>query len=185
MTRVHVLSTSARPDSVSRAAVPVVRRRLRELDVTPTVTDVLDLPPVWSAGWDREAYPPQYGHLWDDVAGADGVVFVSPVYCYSPAATTKTLQELLSGALQHKPVAVVMASSTARSHLVAQQLASALALDASALVLPGHVLLHEEDLQADRTLRPDPARRTEDLVDRFVAYVAACRHLRPVPATGR
>lgn len=181
MMRVHVLSTSARPDSISRAAVPAVLARLRERKVEATVTEVLDLPPVW----DCDAYPPQYGRMWDAVAAADGVVVVSPVYCYSPAATTKTLQELLSGALQHKPVAVVMASATARSHLVPQQLASALALDASAHVLPGHVLLHAEDLQPDRALRPDPARRTVDLVDRFVAFVAACQLLRPVPATGR
>lgn len=181
MTRIHVLSTSARPDSVSRAAVPVVRERLRELEVDVTVTDVLDLPPVWSAGWDRDAYPPPYGHLWDAVDAADGVMFVSPVYCYSPAATTKTLQELLSGALQHKAVAVVMASATARSHLVPQQLASALTLDASAHVLPGHVLLHGEDLWPDHTLRPEAARRTVELTDRFVTFADACRGLRPLP----
>lgn len=56
--------------------------------MTPTGTDVLDLPPVWSVGRDREAYPPQYGHLWDDVAGADGVAYVAACRHLRPVPAT-------------------------------------------------------------------------------------------------
>ncbi len=179
--KIKILSLSANTDSVSRAVLPVMLELLNTAGHDHSVTDIRDLPPVWINGEGLSGLPSPYQDLHDQVAVADAVLFMLPVYCYTMSSGAKAIAEVLFTALKHKPVAFVVAAGTYRSHLAIGDLMASLAFERETFCFPRHVLLTEDDLDQDR--RPQAAihRRLGLLVADFCRFADLLKTFRSQP----
>lgn len=174
--RFVILSLSASEHSVSRACVPALTDALDRLGHSRTITDVRDLPPVWSRKGGISVYPEPYQRLYKQVEECDGIFFFMPIYCYTASGPTKILSEILGGtggALTWKPAAFVVASGTARSHLAVRDLMASMAFEQQTLCYPQHVQVMAEDLDAEKRPGAEPRRRIELLARGFCRFAQA------------
>lgn len=167
---IKILSLSANTDSVSRAVLPTVAELLSAAGHVYSVTDIRDLPSVWINGEGLSGLPAPYQVLHDQVAAADAVLFLVPVYCYTMSSGAKAIAEVVFAALKHKPVAFVVAAGTHRSHLAIGDLMASLAFERETFCFPRHLLLTEDDLDQHRQPLAAIRRRLVNLVADFCRF---------------
>jgi NAD(P)H-dependent FMN reductase len=176
----EILSLSASTVSVSRSCVPAVQHSLTALGHASNVTDIRDLPPVWSSNIKVPDLPDPYTQLFNRVQAADGVIFCLPIYCYAASGAAKTVSEILGGhggALTRKPVAFVVASGTMRSHLAVRDLMSSMAFEQFSYCYPRHVGVQSEDLLADGSPSRLLVDRINEISKEFIRFCVAIRDL--------
>ena len=172
--RILILSLSASEPSVGRLCVPVIASALREAGATITACDIRDLPPVWVDKRELEAFPPAYADLNAAILASDGVILVVPIHCYSVSGSAKIVTEIVADALALKPVAIVTAAGSLRSHLASRDLMASLMFNQESLCYPGTVQATDEMLQGKK---PNKELRgmLADLATHFVEFAACLR----------
>lgn len=165
---IHLLSTSMREGSASRALLLLLSEQLEELGVTVNFTDARMLPFVPCDGRDLQDYPVELQELAKQLRIADGVVIASPVHFYGTTGATKNLLEIVGESLTAKPLALVTAAGSTRSHLAIGSLILALMHEVDAVVFPTTV-------QVIDGATDDLDLRIKDLAVRFSQFSVALR----------
>lgn len=151
MIRIHLLSTSLRQASQSRETLESVGDTLRQLGAGVGITDLRTMPPVLCDGRDLADYPAPYGSLAAALASADGVVIGMPVHSYSFSGPCKNLLDIVGAGLANRPVGVVSAAGSLRSHLAVRDLLNVLWFDHQALLYPRTVQIVPDPLDQSPT----------------------------------
>ena len=164
----ELLSTSLRPTSRSRTLLAAVAEAYQAQGVPVHCTDLRDLPQVFCDGRALEAYPAALQALHHRLEGADGVVLAMPVYCYSVAGPTKNLVDIVGSALAKKPVAIVSAAGSMRSHLAIRDLLGALVFEFGTYVCPTTVQVTGESEPPEAL-----GQQVEAFAEDFMCFVQA------------
>jgi FMN reductase len=110
----------------------------------------------------------------DRVAGADGLIAVTPIYSASYSGLFKTFFDLLDdGALAGIPTLIGATAGTARHSLALEHAVRPLFAYLGALTSPTAVFAASEDWGADGTIDGGLAARSVRAADTFAALVAA------------
>jgi NAD(P)H-dependent FMN reductase len=171
-----ILSLSASANSVGRLCAQAMASTLSERHRVQSI-DVRSLPPVWVDDRGITALPAQYGVVADTLRGSDGVILVSPVYCYSASSVTKAVTELFGSTLARMPVALVAAAGSHRSHLALADLMTSMMFEQGTFCYPKTVLATAADFKAG-VPTPELADRLVTLVTEFALYAHALRGVR-------
>ena len=169
----EILSLSASAISVSRSCIPALEQSLKGLGHSSRVTDIRDLPPVWSSDIKVPNLPDQFTELFQRVKRADGVIFCLPIYCYTASGGAKTISEILGGqggALTRKPVGFLVASGTIRSHLAVRDLMSSMAFEQFSYCYPRHIGVQDEDLSSEGVPTSDLLKRVDEVSKEFTRF---------------
>lgn len=129
------------------------------------ITDARELPFLPCDGRDLTEYPTRLKELAERLACADGVVIASPVHYYSASGFAKNLIEIVGESLAGKPLALISAAGSLRSHLALGGLALALMQEVDAVIFP-------PSLQVTGANGDCSAERVEDFANRFAVFVA-------------
>jgi len=172
--RILILSLSASEPSVGRLCAPTLATALREAGAQTTACDIRDLPPVWVDKKELDGFPPAYAELAADIEASDGVILLVPIHGYSASGSAKAVTEIVAEALALKPVAIVTAAGSLRSHLAIRDLMMSLMFDQEALCYPGTVQATDEMLQGKKPSKELRVRLT-DLATKFVAFAVCLR----------
>jgi len=171
---IMVLMLSASEPSVGRLCVPTLQLALHEAGATSAAWDIRSLPPVWVDKRELHEFPPAYTELAEAIEESDGVILVVPIHCYAVSGSAKTVTEIVADALTLKPVAIVTAAGSTRSHLAPRDLMTSLMLNQDSICYPGTVQATEDLMQGKRPNK-ELRGRLVDLVTHFVAFVSALR----------
>jgi NAD(P)H-dependent FMN reductase len=163
---------SASDPSVGRLCVPALQLALREAGATSAAWDIRSLPPVWVDKRELHEFPPAYSELAEAIEASDGVVLVVPIHCYAVSGSAKTVTEIVAEALTRKPVAIVTAAGSTRSHLAPRDLMTSLMLNQETICYPGTVQATEDLMQGTRPNK-ELRGRLADLAAHFVSFVSA------------
>jgi len=172
--RILILSLSASEPSVGRLCVPTLETALRKAGAAITRRDIRELPPVWVDKRKLEEFPPAYADLYAEVEASDGVLLVVPVHCYTMSGAAKSVTEIIGDALSLKPVAIVTAAGSHRSHLAIRDLMVSMMFEQETICFPGTVQATEEMFKKDKPNKELQERLT-DLTTKFVAFVVALK----------
>jgi NAD(P)H-dependent FMN reductase len=172
--RILIISLSASEPSVGRQCVPTLEAALREAGAAVTVRDIRDLPPVWVDKRKLEEFPEPYAKLYADVEASDGVVLVVPIHCYTMSGPAKSVTEIIGDALTLKPVAVVTAAGSHRSHLAIRDLMASMMFEQETICYPGTVQATEDMVKRAKP-NPELRERLTTLATKFVAFVVALK----------
>lgn len=93
--------------------------------------------------------------LTAELAKADALVLVAPVYNYDLNAAAKNLIELTGYSWKGKAVGIVCTAGAEKSYLSPLGFMNSLATDYRCLVSPRYVYVTRADFNADNTLPPD------------------------------
>lgn len=170
--RILILSLSASEPSVGRQCLPILDTALYKAGATVTLCDIRTLPPVWVDKRNLEAFPAAYSDLYKEVESSDGVVLIVPIHCYTASGAAKSVTEIIGDALSRKPVAIVTAAGSHRSHLAARDLVASMMFEQETICYPGTVQA-TEDLLVDCSPNKELHDRLTTLGTEFVLFVAA------------
>jgi NAD(P)H-dependent FMN reductase len=161
---------------VGRQCIPTIETALGKAGAATNHRDIRDLPPVWVDKRKLEEFPPAYAELYAEVEASDGVILVVPIHCYTMSGAAKSVTEIIGDALTLKPVAIVTAAGSHRSHLATRDLMASMMFEQETICFPGTVQATEEML----TLKKDkPNKELQErltaLATKFVAFVVALK----------
>lgn len=145
-TTIHIISTSASENSVSRNCISTLTSSLKSLNVKVSETDIRDFTPVWVDDRDLEEYPEEYQDLYKTVEAVDAIIFVLPIYNYTISSPAKAISEIIGDALERKPVAFLAAAGTLRSHLAIADFMKSMMFEQETLCFPSYVMVTKNDL---------------------------------------
>ena len=172
--RILIVSLSASEPSVGRLCVPTLETAFSKAGAAVTLRDIRDLPPVWVDKRELEEFPPAYAALYAEVEASDGVLLVVPIHCYTMSGAAKSVTEIIGDALTLKPVAIVTASGSHRSHLAIRDLMVSMMFEQETICFPGTVQATEEMLKKDKPNK-ELQKRLTVLATKFVAFVVALK----------
>src|SRR5262245_43787893 len=172
--RITILSLSASEPSVGRQCIPTLEAALKGAGASPEVRDIRDLPPVWVDKREVSEYPQGYADLYAQVEASDGVILVLPIHCYTMSGPAKTITEIMGDALTRKPVAVVSAAGSPRSHLAVRDLMASMMFEQETICFPGTVQA-TEDMLRKGSPNKELRERLTTLGTEFVSFVQALR----------
>jgi NAD(P)H-dependent FMN reductase len=162
-----LLSTSMAEDSVSRRLLQSIALSLSAHGAGVEVVDVRDLPHA-AAGCGP--YPDDYARLQERVACSDGVVVAHGIHGYSVPGAAKNLLDIVGAALAAKPVALVTAAGSERSHLAVAALATSLVFEHEVFWHPATVQVTVDSVDSE-----DTAARVDRFATKFVSFAALLR----------
>ncbi len=171
--KILILSLSASEPSVSRLAALEFRKLLEAISVQVSFIDIRALPPLWVDKRDLEELPPEYAQLAKATEDAAGVVMFFPIHCYSMSGAAKSITEIIGDALTRKPVAVVSAAGSMRSHLAVRDLMASMVFEQETICFPKTVQLTEADLSKSKRLNAAIRKRLKTLASEFVDFTKA------------
>jgi NAD(P)H-dependent FMN reductase len=162
---IHVITSSANSQSLSRALAQQVVAAIRATGATCHVWDIRDLPPTWCDGRSLADYPAEYGALHQQLRQADGVIWAVPIYGAAVSGASKNVLDIIGDAFSGKPVAVVSAAGGPRSYLAIKEFMIAMVFEFRAYLFPYTVQIHDAaELEAH-------AGRIDEFATNFVAMV--------------
>ena len=172
--QIAVLSLSASEPSVGRYCLPTIEDALRIAGAYPITFDIRELPPIWVDKRELQEFPSAYVSLYSAVQEADGVILIVPVHCYTSSGAAKAVTEVIGDALTRKPVGIITAAGSHRSHLAARDLMASMMFEQETLCYPGTVQATDAMLKGTE---PDAElqRRLVKFCSKFVAYTSALR----------
>lgn len=171
--RILVLSLSASQSSVSRSCLPVLLGALKAAESSVRVCDIRDLPPIWVDSRDLGDYPAGYADLYSLVEQCEGVIMLLPIYCYTMSSPAKSISEIIGDALEWKPVALVTAAGSQKSHLAARDLITSMMYEQHTVCYPYAVQATEDMFSPEGEAEDELRSRLETLAAGFVAFVRA------------
>lgn len=172
--RILIVSLSASEPSVGRHCVPTLEAALTKAGAAVTLRDIRELPPVWVDKRNLEEFPPAYVDLNAEVEASDGVLLVVPIHCYTMSGPAKSVTEIIGDALALKPVAIVTAAGSHRSHLAIRDLMASMMFEQETICFPGTVQATEEMFKKDKPNK-ELKKRLTILATKFVAFVVALK----------
>lgn len=168
------LALSPNSNGVSRAVAGEFGRHLVECGMVVETMTLDGLPPIWVGGTELAELPEAWRALYAAAERADCVAITSPVYCYAVGSPAKAVSEVIGSAMQWKPLVLLSAAGSGRSHLVPGGLALSLGFENSTVWIPETVLVTSDDLvDGAPTLEIDA--RLRRLAGRFSAFARALR----------
>jgi NAD(P)H-dependent FMN reductase/catechol 2,3-dioxygenase-like lactoylglutathione lyase family enzyme len=173
-----VMSLSASEISCSRQCAPAIVQQLQARKFETIEIDIRSLPTLWADDRALTEYPPQYQELHAQIAAADGIFILLPIYCFGPSGSAKAVIEITSAAFSGKPVAFVVGQGTPRSHLAVRDLMTSLSFDAGALCFPKTVDVMLEDFGAEREMSRELRVRLDNMIANFVVFAATAKLFR-------
>jgi NAD(P)H-dependent FMN reductase len=169
---IEIVSMSAAKESRSRALAAEVRRRFADSGAEAEWLDVRELSPVRCDGRPLENYPALYGAWARRLHAADAVVLAVPVHLYNPSGTAMNVLAIIGDVLEGKPVGILSAAGTTRSHLAMLPLVSALIFEWGCHVVPNSVQ------HCGRTTLRTLGRRIDGFVREMLAIAGALAAIR-------
>ena len=170
LTKIHIISTSASENSVSRNCVSTLIDSLASNDVVVTQTDIRNLQPVWVDDRDLEEYPQEYQDLFKTIKESHAVIFTLPIYNYTVSSPAKAVSEIIGDALEKKPVGFLAAAGSMRSHLAIADFMKSMMFEQETLCFPNYVMVTKNDL-ADNLPKKAVAKRIKDFSIGFLEFV--------------
>ena len=176
--KIAVLVGSLRKESINKKLAHALEK-LAEGKLTFDYVDIGDLP-LFNQDHERE-YPPAAVKMKEQIASADGVLFVTPEYNRSVPGVLKNAIDIASrpygtNAFAGKPGAVIGTSAGAMSTALAQQHLRNICvfLDIPMLQQPEAFIRYKEGLiGSDGVVTDEDVRKfLQNFVDRFTAWVA-------------
>jgi lactoylglutathione lyase len=172
--QICVFSLSANNDSVGRKCVPFLQEQLGRTYVKTLHFDMREFEPVWVDGRDLADYPARYREAFDAVAASSGVVFITPVHCYTASGAGKQLTEILGDALARKPVAVLSSAGSMRSHLAMADLMKSMMFEQETICFPKSVQWTGDDI-VDGAPNAELTQRLATFAGDFLDFCSALR----------
>lgn len=174
--RILIVSLSASEPSVGRRCVPTIVAALDKAGAAAVHRDIRDLPPVWVDKRKLKEFPPAYAELYAEMEASDGVMLVVPIYCYTMSGAAKSVIEIIGDALTMKPVAIVTAAGSHRSHLAIRDLMASMMFEQDTICFPKTVQATEEMLTRKKD-KPNKEleERLTALATKFVAFAVALK----------
>lgn len=164
-----IISLSASDESISRLGIDTIHSTILANGHRAEVIDIRDYPPFWMNSKKLDGAPVEYRSLSKKVRAATGVIFLSPVYCYSTSSIFKLLTELFTEELARKPVAIVTAAGTLRSHLAISDVIMNMIFEMGSFVFPNSAQITGEDV-SNGQLSKDINERIIKLVREFIGF---------------
>jgi len=171
--KILILSLSASDPSLSRLAALEFRKLLEAISVPASFVDIRTLPPIWVDKRDLEELPPEYARLAKLTEESAGVAMFFPIHCYTMSGAAKAITEVIGDALTRKPVAVVSAAGSLRSHLAVRDLMASMIFEQETICFPKTVQLTETDLSKAKKLNAPMRKRLRTLASEFVDFTKA------------
>jgi NAD(P)H-dependent FMN reductase len=171
--KILILSLSASEPSVSRVAAFEFNLMLKTAAIETDLIDIRNLPPIWVDKRDLANLPSEYQELNRATTDANGVVMFFPIHCYSMSGGAKAITEIIGDALTRKPVALVSAAGSMRSHLAVRDLMASMIFEQETICFPKSVQLTEADLSKQRKLQAPIRQRLQTLASEFVDFTNA------------
>jgi NAD(P)H-dependent FMN reductase/catechol 2,3-dioxygenase-like lactoylglutathione lyase family enzyme len=166
-----VISCSTSSFSRSRLLADQAVKVLHDAKEDVEFFDVRGLPSEWANSRALGDYPSDYSSLYAKIAAADGVVFCFPVYNYTASSSAKAITEILGDAFEGKPVCMLAASGSLRSHLAVHDLMRNLMLEVDALCFPRFVLATKDEVPDHGSLPEELLGRVQEVTTEFVKFV--------------
>lgn len=170
-TRFLTISTSPNPNSLSRKAGSHVSDVLKQLGCRSEFFDCQQLSPLWVGS--GASLPAEWSNLIELASCADAIILTLPTYGYMAGSPTKTVIEVLGQALTSKPIMLISAAGSQRSHLAAGSLAQSLIFENGCYVFPKLTVLTSADLDASADLGCDMQARLLRCTEQFRTFAQA------------
>ena len=102
------------------------------------------------------------------------MILVFPIHCYTMSGPAKTITEIMGDALTRKPVAMVSAAGSPRSHLAVRDLMASMMFEQESICFPRTVQA-SEDMLRKSSPNKELHQRLTTLGTEFLAFVQALR----------
>lgn len=153
---ITLLCCSMNPNSKSTSLAKELLRNLPSGEGINVNTIMLrDLPPVYCDGDELEAYPDAWKNAVQVVGASDAVIIAHPVHNYGASGATFNALEIIGEALEDKPVLVLSAAGSIRSHLASSSLMHALFFEFGCQLYPETLQIAGDDTLASLGERID------------------------------
>jgi NAD(P)H-dependent FMN reductase len=169
--RIVALSTSLRPDSVSRALVGRLALELTQRGAEVEVVDLCDFEPVFCDSKDVERYPQEYGELAVKIAEADGVLLGFGIYNGAPSSSAWNVLQIVGPYLADQPLGMVSAGGSPKGFYCIANLVVWLMFTQGVRLLP-------KTIHANPDAEHELDVRVPELADAFFAHVARLARVR-------
>ncbi len=179
--RIAAVSLSPRPDSISRRLLELWREQAPASYVEFVPLDLQELPVRWAGGEQVSLVDGPFAAPARRLRSCAGYVLAYPVHCYTSASQAHWFIEVFGELLTAKPVALLTAAGTSRSHLAMDDVIRSLLFDVRAFVFPDTVQAVEQDVLANGQLEPALGERVRAAAHAFVDF---CVALRPLTEAG-
>ncbi len=168
--KIHIISASASKESRSRKYISYLTESLQQKNVEVSVSDIRDFTPIWVDDRDLEEFPKEYQELYTTVEKSDGVIFLIPIYNYTISSTAKAISEIIGDALENKPVAILAAAGSLRSHLAVADFMKSMMFEQETLCYPKIVMITKTDIVDDK-ISDEMIERIQELANGFSDFV--------------
>ena len=153
---ITVLCCSMNPESKSTSLAKELIHKISLGDVLNVNTIMLlDLPPIYCNGGELEAYPDAWQNAAQTVRTSDAVIIAHPVHNYGASGATFNALEIIGEALKDKPVLILSAAGSIRSHLASSSLMHALFFEFGCQLYPKTLQIAGDDTLASLGERID------------------------------
>jgi NAD(P)H-dependent FMN reductase len=131
--------------------------------------DAIGVTPYWP-GSDDSCIPPEWTAQWSEsLSAAKGVIFFTPIHGSSVASCMNSILDTFSDELSWKPVAVVAAAGSPRSHLAPLSFVAAACAESHILFYPEHLVVTQKSFR-DGRLTPRVGSRLTRLCSGFSSF---------------
>ncbi|MFP6583523.1 MAG: NAD(P)H-dependent oxidoreductase [Candidatus Hydrogenedentota bacterium] len=167
-----VISTSLKPDSLSRTMARLALEDLQQCGVDTQWLDLAETPlPICDAA---DCYSdPNTQDVAALIADAEGILVATPIYNYSCSAAAKNLVELTGQNWTGKVVGFLCAAGGQGSYMAIMGLANHLMLDFRSVIVPRFVYAQGEAFSGDGLADDDLKSRIKDLAKTLVRFHSA------------
>lgn len=161
---IALIQGSLRKESRTAIVLEEVRRLLKTHGVTISMIDLRSVDMEFCDGRDLAAYGKDLRKAHATLAKASAVVIGMPVYQYSVSGPLKNFLDIVSSALESKPVAICSNAGGLRASMASAHLMTILAFECGASAIQPIVHTWVEDFQNGKISSPGVHERVEELV---------------------
>ena len=167
--KVLCIQGSLNPESNTNVLLRKVFDRLE--GVKKSFLDLRDIKLEFFDGRDLAGYHEDIQVAAKEVEESDAFVIGLPVYCYSVSGVLKNFLDIVCGAMEEKPFAIVSASGSERSYLATAELQKILVFEVRARPVPRVVFASGKDFKDGALVNADVEKRLDQLSKEFLAWV--------------
>ena len=167
--KILCIQGSLNPDSNTNVLLRKVFDRLE--GVKKSFLDLRDIKLEFCDGRDLAGYHEDIQVAAKEVEESDAFVIGMPVYCYSVSGVLKNFLDIVCGAMEEKPFAIVSASGSERSYLATAELQKILVFEVRARPFPRVVFANGKEFKDGVLVNVDVEKRLDQLSKEFLAWV--------------
>lgn len=162
---VAIIQGSLRPESRTAIVAQEVERLLKKHKITPVIVDLRTIAMEFCDGRDLEAYGKDLQAAHATLAEASAVVIGMPVYQYSVSGPLKNFLDIVSSAIERKPMAIYSNAGGIRSTMASSHLMDILAFECRCTIVQPVVHSWAEDFKNGKISSTGVLERLEEMVD--------------------